>query len=107
MASHCHDWPKRQAWATFGPTLAGHQKDVTHSWVHLCCRSELVQRIASSPTGILVTSFDQMRLQRDLLLDVPWGYAVLDEGHKIRNPDAEVCLPALPSAALQDLPPAS
>ncbi|KAK9837571.1 hypothetical protein WJX74_000576 [Apatococcus lobatus] len=57
-------------------------------------RSELVQRIVSSPTGILVTSFDQMRLQRDLLLDVPWGYAVLDEGHKIRNPDAEVTLVA-------------
>ena len=55
-----------------------------------------MQCVASSPTGILVTSFDQMRLQRDLLLDVPWGYAVLDEGHKIRNPDAEVCLPALP-----------
>ena len=33
-----------------------------------------------------------MRLQRDLLLNVPWGYAILDEGHKIRNPDAEVCM---------------
>ena len=35
-----------------------------------------------------------MRLQRDLLLNVAWGYAILDEGHKIRNPDAEVTLAA-------------
>jgi len=33
-------------------------------------------------------------LQRDLLLNVPWGYAILDEGHKVRNPDAEVTLAA-------------
>ena len=35
-----------------------------------------------------------MRLQRDMLLNVAWGYAILDEGHKIRNPDAEVTLAA-------------
>ena len=33
-------------------------------------------------------------MQRDLLLNVAWGYAILDEGHKIRNPDAEVTLAA-------------
>ena len=41
-----------------------------------------------------MTSYDQLRLQRDLLLNVAWGYAILDEGHKIRNPDAEVTLAA-------------
>ena len=45
--------------------------------------------IAHSESGILLTSYDQLRLQRNLLLGVSWGYAVLDEGHKIRNPDAE------------------
>jgi len=33
-------------------------------------------------------------LQRDLLLNVAWGYAILDEGHKVRNPDAELTLAA-------------
>ena len=60
--------------------------------VSLICR-ELVRSVTESSAGILVTSYDQMRLQRDLLLNVPWGYAILDEGHKIRNPDAEVRMP--------------
>ena len=33
-------------------------------------------------------------MQRDLLLNVAWGYAILDEGHKVRNPDAEITLAA-------------
>ena len=49
----------------------------------------IVQMIARSESGILLTSYDQLRLQRKLLLGVSWGYAILDEGHKIRNPDAE------------------
>lgn len=57
------------------------------------CR-ELIRSIADSSAGVLVTSYDQLRLQRDILLNVPWGYAILDEGHKIRNPDAEVTLVA-------------
>ena len=52
-------------------------------------RRQIVQMIARSETGILLTSYDQLRLQRQLLLGVNWGYAILDEGHKIRNPDAE------------------
>ncbi len=50
--------------------------------------------MAQSKDGILLTSYDQLRLQRAELLAVNWGYAILDEGHKIRNPDAEV-MPAL------------
>jgi hypothetical protein len=48
--------------------------------------------VANSSAGILVTSYEQLRLRRADLLAVPWGYAILDEGHKIRNPDAEVLL---------------
>ena len=54
------------------------------------CDRKLIQTVAESSAGILVTSYDQLRLQRAELLAVPWGYAILDEGHKIRNPDAEV-----------------
>ena len=37
-----------------------------------------------SEAGILVTTYDQLRLQRADVLSVKWGYVVLDEGHKIR-----------------------
>ena len=37
-----------------------------------------------SECGVLVTTYETMRLQRAELLGVAWGYVVLDEGHKIR-----------------------
>eukprot|EP00850_Spirogloea_muscicola_P014056 SM000098S25136 [mRNA] locus=s98:436376:442665:+ [translate_table: standard] len=52
----------------------------------------MIDSVVHSRSGILVTTYEQLRLVRDRLLDVPWGYVVLDEGHKIRNPDAEVTL---------------
>lgn len=39
---------------------------------------------AQSEVGVLVTTYDQLRLLRADLLGVEWGYVVLDEGHKIR-----------------------
>ena len=57
-------------------------------------RSSVVKTIAGSSSGILITTYDQMRLCKKDLLSVRWGYCVLDEGHKIRNPDAEVTLAA-------------
>ena len=44
--------------------------------------------------NVLLTTYDQLRLRRAEVLAVNWGYAVLDEGHKIRNPDAEITLTA-------------
>ncbi len=55
-----------------------------------------MQLVKNSQAGILLTSYDQLRLQRSELLAVNWGYAILDEGHKIRNPDAEVFFPSTP-----------
>ena len=43
-------------------------------------------------SGILVTTYAGVRIYRDLLLSRKWDYVVLDEGHKIRNPDAEITL---------------
>ncbi|KAL6580527.1 hypothetical protein OROMI_008551 [Orobanche minor] len=43
-------------------------------------------------SGLLITTYEQLRLQGDKLLDIEWGYAVLDEGHHIRSPNAEVTL---------------
>lgn len=52
----------------------------------------LVNRVLRSESGLLLTTYEQLRLLADVLLDIEWGYAVLDEGHRIRNPNAEVTL---------------
>eukprot|EP00897_Mesotaenium_endlicherianum_P003195 jgi/Mesen1/2903/ME000175S02056 len=53
---------------------------------------KVVERVARSEAGILLTTYERMRLARAQVLDVDWGYCVLDEGHRIRNPDAETTL---------------
>ena len=40
--------------------------------------------------GVVITTYEYLRGMREDLLTVRWGYAVLDEGHKIRNPEAEI-----------------
>ncbi|KAI9147969.1 DNA repair protein rhp26 [Paramyrothecium foliicola] len=39
---------------------------------------------------VLVTTYTGLQTYADLLIPVEWEYAVLDEGHKIRNPNAEI-----------------
>ncbi|VAH57067.1 unnamed protein product [Triticum turgidum subsp. durum] len=53
---------------------------------------DLILRVVNSGSGLLLTTYEQLRIIREKLLDVEWGYAVLDEGHRIRNPNAEVTL---------------
>ncbi|KAJ1397844.1 SNF2-related, N-terminal domain [Sesbania bispinosa] len=52
----------------------------------------LINRVTRSESGLLITTYEQLRILGDQLLDIEWGYAVLDEGHKIRNPNAEITL---------------
>ncbi|KAL4558658.1 hypothetical protein LXL04_036859 [Taraxacum kok-saghyz] len=52
----------------------------------------LINRVLGSESGLLITTYEQLRILGEKLLDVEWGYAVLDEGHRIRNPNAEVTL---------------
>ncbi|XP_023554150.1 protein CHROMATIN REMODELING 8-like isoform X1 [Cucurbita pepo subsp. pepo] len=52
----------------------------------------LINRVLRSESGMLITTYEQLRLLGGKLLDIEWGYAVLDEGHRIRNPNAEVTL---------------
>ncbi|XP_076232564.1 uncharacterized protein LOC143178035 [Calliopsis andreniformis] len=42
------------------------------------------------PGGILITSYSGMLKHKDLLVSTQWHYVILDEGHKIRNPQAKV-----------------
>ncbi len=49
---------------------------------------------ASGGCSVLITSYEMMRVHAAVLLAQRWLYVVLDEGHKIRNPDAEITLVA-------------
>ncbi|KAI7894779.1 SNF2 family N-terminal domain-containing protein [Mucor mucedo] len=42
--------------------------------------------------GILITTYSGVQTYREILLKHRWGYVVLDEGHKIRNPDSGTTL---------------
>ncbi|KAJ3378984.1 hypothetical protein HDU84_007139 [Entophlyctis sp. JEL0112] len=53
--------------------------------------TELVNRVVEGG-HVLITTYEGLRVHRDVLLPVPWAYAILDEGHKIRNADAEITL---------------
>ncbi|XVE72915.1 hypothetical protein DITRI_Ditri11bG0076300 [Diplodiscus trichospermus] len=52
----------------------------------------LINRVLRSKSGLLITTYEQLRLLGEKLLNIEWGYAVLDEGHRIRNPNAEITL---------------
>ncbi|KAJ4726908.1 Protein CHROMATIN REMODELING [Melia azedarach] len=52
----------------------------------------LINRVLRSESGLLITTYEHLRLLGEKLLDIDWGYAVLDEGHRIRNPNAEITL---------------
>ena len=41
---------------------------------------------------VLVTTYSSLQIYSELLVPVDWEYAVLDEGHKIRNPNAAVTI---------------
>ncbi|CCH60703.1 hypothetical protein TBLA_0D01950 [Henningerozyma blattae CBS 6284] len=41
---------------------------------------------------IIITTYVGLRIHAESLLKVNWDYAILDEGHKIRNPDSEISL---------------
>ncbi|KAG0309336.1 hypothetical protein BGZ98_003451 [Dissophora globulifera] len=51
----------------------------------------IVDRI-SEKGHVLVTTYAGLRIHSSRLLRKNWSYIVLDEGHKIRNPDADITL---------------
>jgi DNA excision repair protein ERCC-6 len=58
-----------------------------HSLSHQQVLSKL-----NSASCIVLTTYSTLRKHNDLFLPIEWGYVVLDEGHKIKNPDAGVTL---------------
>ncbi|KAF7653492.1 hypothetical protein LDENG_00082040 [Lucifuga dentata] len=56
-------------------------------------KEKLIPEIASCH-GILITSYSAVRNLQDALQRYHWHYLILDEGHKIRNPNAGVTIAA-------------
>ncbi|KAK7204662.1 SNF2 family N-terminal domain-containing protein [Myxozyma melibiosi] len=57
--------------------------------------SQAVKRLVNRVVAkghVLVTTYVGMQIYRDAILPKEWGYCVLDEGHKIRNPDSDISL---------------
>lgn len=42
--------------------------------------------------GVVLCTYEGIRQHQSILVDQRWQYVVLDEGHKIRNPDADITL---------------
>ena len=94
-----------------GPVLLVTPATVMHQWVkefhkwwpplrvailhesgsHSGSRDALIKSINSS-NGVLITSYSGVAQFSERLLGLDWDYVILDEGHKIRNPDAQATL---------------
>lgn len=51
----------------------------------------LIHNINKS-NGVLITSYAGVVQHQLCLVEKEWHYVILDEGHKIRNPDAQATL---------------
>ncbi|XP_059215444.1 DNA excision repair protein ERCC-6 isoform X2 [Centropristis striata] len=96
-------------YAGLGPTVIVCPATVMHQWVKefhtwwppfrvavlhetgsfTSNKEKLIPEIASCH-GILITSYSAVRTMQDILQRYDWHYVILDEGHKIRNPNAGV-----------------
>ncbi|KAH8867123.1 DNA excision repair protein ERCC-6 [Schistosoma japonicum] len=50
---------------------------------------KLIQMITNNPGSVLLTTYSTLVTYRDILTSRSWSYIILDEGHKIKNPEAE------------------
>ncbi|NWI92567.1 ERCC6 protein, partial [Pitta sordida] len=86
-ATVLHQWVKEfhTWWPPFRVAVLHETGSYTKSKV------KLIHEIASCH-GILITSYSYIRLMLDNIHTYDWHYVILDEGHKIRNPNAAVTL---------------
>ncbi|TKS85519.1 DNA excision repair protein ERCC-6 [Collichthys lucidus] len=102
-------WKKLFKYVGLGPTVIVCPATVMHQWVKefhtwwppfrvavlhetgsfTSNKEKLIPEIASCH-GILITSYSAVRNMQDTLQRWDWHYVILDEGHKIRNPNAGV-----------------
>ncbi|XP_044095943.1 DNA excision repair protein ERCC-6 isoform X2 [Neovison vison] len=82
-----HQWVKE--FHTWWPPFRVAILHETGSYAHK--KEKLIRDIAHCH-GILITSYSYIRLMQDDISRHDWHYVILDEGHKIRNPNAAVTL---------------
>uniref|UniRef100_I3JT48 DNA excision repair protein ERCC-6 n=1 Tax=Oreochromis niloticus TaxID=8128 RepID=I3JT48_ORENI len=102
-------WKKLYKYAGLGPTVIVCPATVMHQWVKefhtwwplfrvavlhetgsfTSNKEKLIPEIAACH-GILITSYSAVRNMQETLQLYDWHYIILDEGHKIRNPNAGV-----------------
>ena len=99
-ATMLRQWRRElRIWAPrLGATLILHESAVSAAALAAAggdkklARRKMLRDCVNDPKGVLLTTYEHVRATRDALLSVRWGYAVLDEGHKIRNPDADITI---------------
>ncbi|XP_076980760.1 DNA excision repair protein ERCC-6 isoform X2 [Tamandua tetradactyla] len=82
-----HQWVKELHtwWPPFRVAVLHDTGSSTHG------KEKLIREIAHCH-GILITSYSYIRLMQDDISRHDWHYVILDEGHKIRNPNAAITL---------------
>ncbi|XP_060047446.1 DNA excision repair protein ERCC-6 isoform X2 [Erinaceus europaeus] len=82
-----HQWVKEfhTWWPPFRVAILHETGSSSHK------KERLIRDIAHCH-GILITSYSYIRLMQDDISRHDWHYVILDEGHKIRNPNAAVTL---------------
>ncbi|CAM9285531.1 unnamed protein product [Phaeothamnion confervicola] len=93
-AAELHAWAPRVRVVVLHRSAAAFNAAVVAAGTAAAARQAALVRRALSlgPAVAVVTSYEGARALRERLLPHPWDYAVLDEGQKIRNPDADVTL---------------
>ncbi|VDP75075.1 unnamed protein product [Echinostoma caproni] len=54
--------------------------------------ASLIRTMASQSGCVLLTTYNTLVVYQDMLTQHAWSYVILDEGHKIKNPEAEITL---------------
>lgn len=83
-------------------TLISQWRNEIHLWyppLRVCIMHQLNEverreaiKQASNQGGILITSYETMRISIDALLEATWVIVILDEGQKIRNPHSSLTI---------------
>ncbi|XP_038638788.1 DNA excision repair protein ERCC-6 [Scyliorhinus canicula] len=84
-ATVMHQWVKE--FHTWWPPF---RVAVLHETGSFTSRKERLIREIAACDGILITSYSYIRIMQESIAHYNWHYVILDEGHKIRNPNAAV-----------------
>ncbi|XP_072439302.1 DNA excision repair protein ERCC-6 isoform X2 [Chiloscyllium punctatum] len=84
-ATVMHQWVKE--FHTWWPPF---RVAVLHETGSFTSRKERLIREIAACNGILITSYSYVRIMQESIAHYNWHYVILDEGHKIRNPNAAI-----------------